>query len=1282
MNYDEEYGDEVYNLYTNIMSPSPALSQEEVLHAIPPVKDSRLAKTVTRIKVALEGMWSVALLDSGSCANIINERSLEELKQQRCFNVEDYPITPFTKTLYSANNKPIPMSGVVRLTVEVGGLQTHKVPFLISQDTFSDELCLGLPYIKLFEGVLFTRNTVKFIKPEGGSKVRALQAGATEATAELLPDCYQVHPKRYRIFTKKTTIIPAMTGRQVEVVAPCVQDVPPAELIPDYWFDPHPGLSANLGLAALSSVVRKDALLALPVTNPSGFDVILKPGEEIGIVMTIWNEPVYSREYLNSLRVGRDLTKPLKIDNGVTFEQRIQFLDKNLNLDSGDLTQAQKEDLRSILYEYADIISTGDTDIGRTHLAEHVINTGSAKPIFQKPYRVEFKNREVIEREIEKMLSIDLIEPCKSPWASPVVLIPKKDGSTRFCIDFRKINKVTVRDAFPLPRIDDIIPLLGKKNYFVGLDMACGYWQVPVSEEMESKNKTAFTCHVGTFRFRYMPFGGVNCPATFQRLMQQVLAGQYNKTVFCYLDDILVTGTTWKELMAELRVVFQKLREGHLKLKLKKCEFGKTKIGYLGHMIDHDGYSPKPERVKVIKAIEPPTTVGECRRLIGLFGFYSKFIPRYSDYMRPIHKLLKIQSLGEWTAECQKSLDLLKEALANAPVLAFPDFAKPFKLYCDASSEAMGSVLAQVQDDELEHPLGYYSRTLTVTERKYSNTEREILSVCASLKHFYPILYGRQVVVYTDHQAAVQLYNQIEPAKRAAVFQQKFQGEIDWTLEHIRGKENVVADCLSRFPTFKESQDKLKVNHTPVMVITRSHHDTQAEPDVDKPKYVEKEREETEEDITAPPRWEEECKREQRKDPQLEMYLKFLEHGTLPRSVVQQKKLRKNIKHYFLDDNDVLKYDDLKDEENSVKTIVPKSLQIRLLKLYHGPASSGHPGRDRLYEKVKRHFYWYGMRPTIFNFLQNCMKCKQFKSQGTTKGPLNPIIANQQWDTLNVDICGPFPTSRRGNRYIVGFIDACTRFAVAFPVVEATATEVARLYLEEVCYRYGPAARLISDQGTQFKAKITNEILRLMKTYHDYSDIYHPETNGKIERFWGTLKDEIRIYTNEDGDDWDEAIPAIVYAYNCSLSRPTQFSPHEALFGRKPRLPFECMMFPSAKETRNFSEFTKDKIKVMKNVLKTLRKNNEKYGEKLKIQHDKNVRREEFKAGDQVLVRDFKRINLLDAKFDPGPYVLLWVSENGASAVVARSEDHFQSWKISTQDLKKAPQEVVPKKEN
>ena len=1279
-------------------------SVSEEIFAIPPQVNMGQLKSLTRFSLCVEGILSVALLDTGSCANIISSQRFQNMQQLQCCDRDSFSVAPFERVLYSANNKAIPMSGIVTLNVEVGPLKLTNIPFLLSNsDVFSDELCLGRPFINLFDSITLQKDHILFTQFHSTPHV-SVESG-NHAEVELLTDVYQAQASRFKFYNIIDVVIPAMTGTQLPVMAPCVYDTPPPNTTLDFYLEPHPGLSSNVGLAALTAVVGQGSVVTVPLLNPSPYDVWLKKGEELGLVRQLSGEIFTPQEFMNQFKPNVDPTQPLSEDNGVTFQERVEFLDKNLNLDSGDLTPPQKQDLKDILYEYADIVSTGDMDIGRTHLAEHIIDTGNARPIFQKPYRVEFKNREVIEKEVEKMLAIDLIEPCKSPWASPVVLIPKPDGSIRFCIDFRKINKVTVRDAFPLPRIDDIIPLLGKKNFFVGLDMACGYWQVPVSESLDSKNKTAFTCHVGTYRFKYMPFGGVNCPATFQRLMQEVLAGQYNKTVFCYLDDILVTGTTWKELMVELRVVFQKLREGHLKLKLRKCEFGKTKIGYLGHMIDHDGYSPKPNRVKPILEIIPPTTVGECRRLIGLFGFYSKFIPHYSDLMRPIQKLLQHKSLGLWTDQCQESLDKLKHALTNAPILAFPDFSRPFKLYCDASAEALGSVLAQVQEDGLEHPLGYHSKALTDTESRYSNTEREMLSVYCSLKHFYPILYGRTVTVYTDHIASVHLFNQIEPSKRAAIFQQNFQGEIDWTVEHVKGKENVVADCLSRFPTFQESQEKLKNSTEPkpqVAVVTRSTLDTQKPPPdfpvVDSatptppppptptptpppntPTAEESEEEEAEEaeptEPTSIQRWKERCRREQEADPQLAHIINFLREGVEPPNKAQKKKLMKNLDHYFINDEGILMYDDLKETENSDKIFVPRSMQKELLEVYHGPQNAGHPGRDKLCERVKRYFFWYGIKPTVFKFLQNCLKCKQFKNQGTPEGPLNPILANESWEILNVDICGPFPTSTRGNRYVIGFIDSFTRYALTFPVVEINAQELAKIYLEEVCYKHGPAKRLISDQGTQFTSKITNEIMKLMKTDHSFSDIYHPQTNGKIERFWGTLKTEIKMYANENSDNWDEALPALTYAYNCNLSKPTQFSPFQAVFGRKPRLPFEMMLLPSSKESKGFSQFTKDHIRTLKQISKSIGKNNAGYGQKFKLAHDKNIRMVEFRPGQKVLVKEFRRTSMMDPKFGPDPYVVMWVSPNGASAIIALPEDHFQGWKVSTNDLKMAPTE-------
>ena len=811
--------------------------------AIHPQNDPFFSHSTIRIKLCMQGIWSVALFDTGCVANIISAQRFLEWKQMVSFTCPDPVVLNTTDRLYSANWNPIAMRGEVLLSFQIGDLKFIDIPFLIQVDAGAEDICLGKPFLDLCDSFALTADSLTVTKMAESRHVKFANVDSLEiegpisTTTDLIPDCYRADKNHFKIkCTQNMVLSPDSYGAiPVQVHYPIRSKS--SLKIDSYILEPHPGLSKALEISAFPALVTPTGVQSIPIRNNQFREVKISEGEEIGLAWLVWDAPE-SNDSLHQKCQNLTTIAPPPITNGVTLKERHEFLDENLNIESGDLTTNQKDDLKNLIYEYADLISTKDTDIGRTHLATHEVDTGSHPPICQKPYRVEFKNRHVVEEEVEKMLSIDLIEPAKSPWASPVVLIPKPDGSVRFCVDFRKVNAVTVRDAFPLPRIDDIIPLLGKKKFFVGLDLASGYWQVPMSDQLDSKNKTTFTCHVGTFRFKYMPFGGMNAPATFQRLMQQVLSTQYNKNVFCYLDDILVTGETWSELMAELQEVFQKLRDANLKLKLKKCEWGKTHIEYLGHLLEHDGYSPKQKKVTAILEKQKPKTLKELRGLIGMFSFYAKFIPHYTDLMRPLHHLLKGKNYtpSMWHAECEESLKNLKKAITEAPVLAFPDQKLPFKLYVDASAEALGAVLTQVQNDE-EHPIAYYSRALTPSEMNYSNTDRECLACLASLRHFYAILYGCQVTVYSDHMAAVWLHRQDNPTKRAAIFQDHLRQEIFWTVEHVPGKDNPVADFLSRFldienhPTTKDSNVPEIMVQVPKMnqITTRAQAQKQAE---------------------------------------------------------------------------------------------------------------------------------------------------------------------------------------------------------------------------------------------------------------------------------------------------------------------------------------------------------------------------------------------------------------------------------------------------------------------
>ena len=1318
--------------------------------AVHPQKDPFFSHSTTRIKLCVQGVLSVALFDTGCVANIISARRFMEWRNMVGFTSRNPVVLNTSDQLYSANWNPISMQGEVLLNFEIGDLRFVDVPFLIQVDDGAEDICLGKPFLDLCDGFSLMSDSLAITKKIESRHVQfrpfedEINAPVT-AVSDLVPDCYRSDTQHFRVICAKDTVIPpdaygTIPVRVIYPNRPKLKDMEDA-----YVLEPHPGVAEALNITMFPALVTPSQVQIIPVLNDQYDEVNIKKGEEIGLASLVWNPPEAPISLHRRYQRMSAIPPPPPISNGIPLKKRYEFLDENLQLDEGDLAENHKSDLKRLIYAYADLISTGDTDIGRTNLATHEIDTGSHSPICQKPYRVEFKNRHVIEEEVEKMLSIDLIEPARSPWSSPVVLIPKKDGSVRFCVDFRKLNAVTVRDTFPLPRIDDIIPLLGKKKFFVGLDLASGYWQVPMSDSKDSKNKTTFTCHVGTFRFKYMPFGGMNAPATFQRLMQQVLGSQYNKNVFCYLDDILVTGETWSELMEELQEVFRKLRGANLKLKLKKCEWGKTHIEYLGHLLEHDGYSPKQKKVQAILEKSKPKTMKELRGLIGMFGFYAKFIPHYTELMRPLHHLLKEKTYTptKWNHECEESLGKLKKAITEAPVLAFPDQELPFKLYADASAEAIGAVLTQVQNGE-EHPIAYYSRALNTSEMNYSNTDRECLACLAALRHFYAILYGCKVTVYSDHMAAVWLHRQENPTKRAAIFQDHLRQEIFWTVEHVSGKDNPVADFLSRFLDLESKSapaegDSVTVPEIMVQVpkmvqvVTRGQkakqeaEDSAADnpntqkqeevvksepedglsdfssdsedeelleinlaparpvPTVPNPMLVKDELVSTETDPESDPNWPfwtneflDRLREEQNNDPVLSHIFKYLDD---PKHIPEDTSIRKRYNHwlkgarnrYSRNSANLLVFDNFYASNDDLKIVVPGSMQEEILCHYHGPEFVGHTGKDKLVERLKRRFFWKGMATTVNNHIDHCKPCLQFKKSAVF-APMLPIKCSKPWQIIHVDLHGPLPRTEDGNTHILGFIDSLTRFAIAKPVSELTAERVAQIYLDEVVWKFGPAQCIFSDQGKQFTSQLLREIAKLYHTKPLVTAPYTPRANGKIERFWGSISTNLKIYAGEFGDTWDESLPMIVYAYNTSQARSTKFSPHEALFGVKPLVPFETLLLPPVRQTQDFTDFSKRKIGIYRKTLKVIQKNQDEYVDYSQQKWEqRHARKKVFAVGDRVLQRHYVKKSKLDPDFDEQEYVITFLNPSGTMAVMVRPDEPLKAIQVCCQHLKKVP---------
>jgi hypothetical protein len=384
------------------------------------------------------------------------------------------------------------------------------------------------------------------------------------------------------------------------------------------------------------------------------------------------------------------------------------------DLSIGELSPTQKKEFEDFLTEYEDLFAWDPTQLGRTNFVQHTIDVGDSAPIKKRWYRTSRIERAFIAEEIQRMLQQGLIEKSKGPWAFPVVLVRKKNGKLRFCVDYRPLNKVTKRDEYSLPRIDDMMDSLGGSAWFTSLDLASGYWQVEM--DPRDKEKTAFITQFGTYQFTVMPFGLCNAPATFQRLMDDVLQDLLWDFVVVYLDDLNIFSRTFEEHLTHLRTVFDRLKQAGLKLNPEMCRFVSPELTFLGHVIDKQGIRTDPDKIEKVKNFPEPKNLTQLRGFLGLASYYRRFIKDFSKIAGPLNKLLKKNISYQWTKEQQKAFEYLKDCLISSPILVYPDWNKRFILFTNASTFALGAVLAQRDDEDHEHVIAYASRSLLPAE--------------------------------------------------------------------------------------------------------------------------------------------------------------------------------------------------------------------------------------------------------------------------------------------------------------------------------------------------------------------------------------------------------------------------------------------------------------------------------------------------------------------------------------------------------------------------------------
>lgn len=910
---------------------------------------------------------------------------------------------------------------------------------------------------------------------------------------------------------------------------------------------------------------------------------------------------LYLKGLSATMVIGMDLIIPLQL---VTFSESLKYSIHEDSLPHSSsikhinslttLNAAEAKQLKSFL----DIELPKSSHLtGRTSLVEHTIKLKVDTPIKQRYYYRNPAMQVILNEEIDTMLADDVIEPSDSPWSSPVVLIKKPSGKYRVCIDFRKVNSLSEKDAYPLPQINHILEKLRDAHFISTIDLKNGYWQVPLAKE--SRPITAFTIPGrGLFQFKVMPFGLHSAPATFQRLLDIIIGPEFEPRAFAYLDDLVLVSKTFSEHMLLLKQVFKRLQDAGLQINPEKCQFCRTELKYLGHVINAQGVQTDPDKVKAIEKLSAPKTVKQVRSFLGVASWYRRFIPKFSLMTAPLTKLLKKNQRWEWTETQSSAFNAVKDALSSATALACPDFNKPFIVQVDASNIGLGASLTQ-RGEKKEIAIAFASRLLSESEQKFSTIEKECLALVWAIQKFRPYLEGYKFTAITDHQALRWLMSLKKPSGRLARWMLELQ-QHDFDIEYRKGSLNIVADTLSRSFNRPTKMEEIKTTHCNVI------NDKQ-------PKQNE---------------WYSKMFTSVSENP--EAFVNYrIEDGKLFRKIKSKKA-----------DDILIQW----------KMCVPIEMRNDVFKETHDNPTAGHLGINKTINRIAERYFWPGWRQDTKEYVRKCESCQRYKvEQKPAIGKMNFRRPRGPWFCVTSDIIGPLPRSKKGNRFLLVFQDTFTKWIELTALKDATAKKVSQKFEELILYRYGAPEVVLTDNGTQYTSKIFAKLTKEWGITHQCTAPYSPQSNP-TERANRVLKTMISQYVHADHRSWDIHLNELCLAINTATHDATKFSPAQLNFGRELKLPksiygpwFEERILSSDDSMEASHKSRLSKLSHLKEICK---KNLENAFKNQAQRYNLRRRENNFLIGQQVLRRNHVLSSAADyvaKKLSPkfeGPYVI------------------------------------------
>ena len=1027
----------------------------------------------------MSGTVTRCLLDTGSTISILHQSVFDSFTGVKLLK---------TNTLArTASKDPLPLLGRVIVNFELGGI-SHRIPFFVSE-AIDTPCLLGLDFLQHVPCVIDLRRRLLLVAPR--ESVRTVSAEMTSVGKMVVGKDFSIPPGSELIipthvhncgYSGPAVAEPTLSHPGVEVVR-CIVDV---------------------GRSAVPLLVRN--VTTEHITIPKHSEVA---DLEVGFVE-------------QSLPDNEPASLP---DNEPASSSSLEGM---IDWDGCALSDGQRKAFLAVLKKYEPMF---DGHIGFTDAVSHKIETGDHPPIRQTPRRLPPHLRDEVRAQLDELVSQGILEKSDSSWASPICVVKKKNGDHRICADLRKLNSITRLPAYPIARIDDSLEALAGSSLYCTLDMNSAYHQMPI--DPADQDKTTITTPFGNFRYTRVCFGLSSAPFTCAKLLDIVLGDLTPKTCVTYFDDIILHGNSFTEVLDGLDAALSRLSSAGLTLNLRKCQFFRKRVTFLGHEVSGDGMATDRVKIKKVREWPVPRTAKQLSGFLGLSSYFRKYVKGFAQISAPLFRLTARDTQFQWTDEAQRAFENLKQSLSEAPLVAFPRFgddAGAFTLDCDASDEGIGAVLLQEQDG-VERVIAFGSHRLSKAQRNYSTTKKELLACVVFTQEFSHYLLGKKFRLRTDHSSLQWLLNFKNPSGMLARWLD-ILGGFQYDIVYRPGAENVVADALSRRPA--EVKDASCQTDTADSCCRVSSDDWSMS-------FIQV---------------------EQKNDQLIADICCHLSSGTRPLKrhvTAEMRPLLRQWDRFRLLEGVLFRVCRTRPHgPEQLQIVAPGSLVPGILTSMHSGPTGGHFSSEKLLAQARLRFWWPTMTADIHRFCAECDKCGSRQSPiPKPRAPMGELHASEPWEIVSIDFLTSLPTTARGNKHLLVCCDHFTRWVEVFPLPDMTATTVARVLTHELFSRFGCPKQLHSDCAANFRGELIAEVCRLMGIRKSSTTSFHPQGNSRCERMMRTVLDMLSKYLDDNHNEWDQHLPLLMLGYRSQVHKSLGYSPFFLMLGREPRLPVD-----------------------------------------------------------------------------------------------------------------------------